>query len=499
MRSGRFLRACIAPLVLLGLPASRADAQGGRGAAPADSAARIARVLSGLRPRVAVKGAPPVRWTLAAEMAAHHVPGVSIAVVDGGRIVWARGFGVKEAGTADSVTAETLFQAASISKPVAATGMLRLVEQGKLSLDENVNRYLTSWKVPDNSFTGDEKVTLRRIVSHKAGLTVHGFPGYVMGDPVPTTAQVLDGAAPANTAPVRVETVPGSVVNYSGGGVTIEQLVIQDVTGKPFPAFMREMVLDPAGMTRSTYEEPLPEVRRREAASAHDQQGLVLKGKWHVYPEMAAAGLWTTPTDLAKWTLAIAAARAGRTGTVLSQATATEMLTAQKSPFGLGPQLGGTGRGFHFGHGGSNAGFRCEVIFFPETGQGAAVMTNADDGSPVNDELLMAVAAEYGWPDYGPTERATVALEVPALDGLAGDYEIPNPNSAAREMIRVLVRREARRLFVEVPLHLARLEIFPASADSFFTLSGENVIFTRDRAGRGLKLSLDGQVATRTK
>ena len=339
-------------LTLLGCVVAGCSGAGSR-VVTADDDPRIARVLSGLRPRVAVTNGAPVRWTLIGQMATHHVPGVSIAVIDSGRIVWAKGFGVKEAGATDPVTPATLFQAASISKPVAATGMLRLVQQGTLSLDENVNTYLRSWKVPDNKFTEKEKVTLRRIVSHNAGLTVHGFPGYTMGDAIPTTVQVLNGEKPANTAPVRVDTFPSAISNYSGGGVTIEQLLLQDVTRKPFPLFMKEMVLDPVGMSRSTYEQPLPESRRSEAASAHTASGTVIKGKWHVYPEMAAAGLWTTPTDLATWALEIAAARAGRSSTVLSRELATQMLTVQKAPFGLGPSLEGSGTGFHFGHGGS--------------------------------------------------------------------------------------------------------------------------------------------------
>ncbi|HEV8357034.1 MAG TPA: serine hydrolase domain-containing protein [Gemmatimonadales bacterium] len=499
MGRARALQVWIPALFLLAPLAADCRAQaGGRGAVPA-AAARIDRVLAGLRPRVAVKGATPIRWTLAGEMAAHHVPGVSIAVIDSGRIVWATGFGVKEAGTADSVAPETLFQAASISKPVAATGMLRLVERGKLSLDENVNTYLKSWQVPDNKFTATEKVTLRRIVSHNAGLTIHGFPGYPMGDPIPTTEQVLNGQKPANTAPVRVDTFPGAISNYSGGGVTIEQLVLQEVTGKPFPVFMKEMVLDPAGMTRSTYEQPLPEARRAEAASAHNEKGEAIKGKWHVYPEMAAAGLWTTPTDLAKWALEIAAARDGRSSKVLSQRMAIQMLTAQRPPFGLGPSLDGSGRGFRFGHGGSNEGFRCQLILFPEVGKGAAVMTNADDGSAVTDEILMALAAEYGWPDYGQKVRATVALDPGALDALAGEYQVPNPNAAGRTPIPVRVSHEGSGLFLEVVPYVPKHEIFPASADSFFTLSAGEVVFTRDRSGRGMKVRLGGQTATRVK
>ena len=234
------------------------------------TAARVARVTSSIATSaVVVEGRPTEVATLAERMGHYHVPGVSVAVVDGGRIAWARGFGVKQAGTRDSVTATTLFQAASISKPVAATATMRLVQQGKLDLDADVDRYLVSWKLPESRFTASEKVTLRRIVSHSAGLTVHGFPGYAAGAPVPSVVQVLAGTKPvANTPPVVVDTFPGAIGRYSGGGVTIEQLVLTDVTGRPFPELMRDLVLRPAGMTHSTYEQPLPESRGGRAGPA---------------------------------------------------------------------------------------------------------------------------------------------------------------------------------------------------------------------------------------
>jgi CubicO group peptidase (beta-lactamase class C family) len=354
---------------------------------------------------------------------------------------------VKETGTADSVTAETLFQAASISKPVAATAMLQLVQEGKLALDENVNSYLKSWQLPDNAFTATEKVTLRRIASHSAGLTVHGFPGYHADSAVPTVVQVLDGARPANTAPVRVDTLPGSLWRYSGGGTTIMQLVVMDVSGQPFAEVMRQRVLEPVGMSRSTYEQPLPEARGTEAARGHRRDGSLLPGRWHTYPEQAAAGLWTTPTDLAKWALAIDAARRGAPGSVLSQATASEMLTVQKGMVGLGPFIEGTGTGQHFGHGGSNEGFRATVIFFPATGQGAAVMSNNDTGGDLNQEILYAIAAEYGWPGYGPKTVAAVTLDSIALAKIAGDYQL----TYQKETIPLTASMAGTRLVITSP------------------------------------------------
>jgi CubicO group peptidase (beta-lactamase class C family) len=369
------------------------------GGAPPDVQARIARVESGLLARYAIDGQPGLKMTLAERMAFYKVPGVSIAVIHNGRIEWAKGYGVREAGQAAPVETDTLFQAASISKPVAAMAALRLVQEGRLSLDEDVNRKLTTWKVPENKFTAEQKVTLRRILTHSAGLTVHGFPGYARGAPLPTLAQVLDGVGPANTAPIRVDVKPGSLNRYSGGGFTLMQQMLIDVTGKPFPEFIEETVLGPLGMTQSTYQQPLPKSLWRQAASAHDGNGVVIQGRWHTYPEMAAAGLWTTPSDLARFAIELRNAFHGTSERVLSAATARQMLTRQRKDLnGLGIGLGGEGSTLSFSHGGANRGFMCHLIALAESGDGAAIMTNGDRGQALIQEVLRAIAAEYGWP-----------------------------------------------------------------------------------------------------
>lgn len=410
------------------------------------AAGSVERVVAGLRPPIALVNSAAVKYTLAERLAHYKVPGISIAVVDSGRLVWARGFGVKEAGTTDSVTATTMFQAASISKPVAATAMLKLVEAGKLNLDENVNVYLTDWKVPDNKFTKQHKVTLRRIVSHNAGLTVHGFPGYAAGDSLPTVPQILDGKKPANTGPVRVDTTPGAIWRYAGGGITVMQLAVMDVTGEPFATTVKRLVLDPVGMTNSTYEQPLPEALRGQASAAHEGDGTMTPGRWHTYPEQAAAGLWTTPTDLLKWAMSIAASRGPTSTGVLSTDMAKQMLTVQRAPTGLGPFLGGSGKGFHFGHGGSNQGFRCELIYFPATGQGAAVMTNGEQGSSLMTELLYAIAAEYHWVDYGPRTVTPLAMDSTMLDPYVGRYALIGQAFP----LEIVMSRVGARLFAEV-------------------------------------------------
>src|SRR5262249_44908036 len=250
--------------------------------------ARLQRIEQNAVELPAEPGQPPTRLSLPELMKAFNVAGLSIAVIEKYKIVDVKAYGVIAPGSTTPVTPTTLFQAGSISKPVAAAGALALVQQGKLSLDEDVNQKLTTWKVPDNEFPRTEKVTLRPIMSHTAGLTVHGFPGYDIDDPVPTLVQVFNGEKPANTAPIRVDTIPGTKWRYSGGGVTIEQQLMIDVTGKPFPALMPELVLDTIGITDSSYEQPLPAGRAAMTAGGGYPDGKPVHGKWHVYPEMAA-------------------------------------------------------------------------------------------------------------------------------------------------------------------------------------------------------------------
>lgn len=357
---------------------------------------REARVENGIASISLGKNKTPVTLDLAGLMKLCNDPGLSVAVIEGYRIAWAKAYGTTELGGKTRVTTETLFQAGSISKPVAATGMLALVEAGKLSLDEDVNAKLKTWKVPENEFTKEQKVTLRRLASHTAGLTVHGFPGYDVDDKLPTLVQVFNGEKPANTPPIRVDFVPGTKERYSGGGVTIEQQVMMDVTGKPFPTLMKETVLDKIGMSGSSYEQPLPAAWAARTATGTYHDGKAVHGKWHVYPEMAAAGLWTTPTDLGKFAIEIALSEGGKSNKVLSQQTTREMLTPVLEGAGLGLFVSKDRPG-EFGHNGADEGFQALLVMNAETGQGAAIMANSDNGILVAGELLRSIAKEYSW------------------------------------------------------------------------------------------------------
>ncbi|MEJ7813421.1 MAG: serine hydrolase domain-containing protein [Gemmatimonadaceae bacterium] len=463
--------------LLLSAPAG---AQPGSARAATPVAERIRRVEGGLLPAAVARGGSEPGMGIAERMRYYKVPGVSIAVINGGAIEWARGYGVLEAGSAARVDTGTLFQAASISKPVAAMAALRLAQEGRLDLDEDVNRKLTSWKPPESDLTKEKKVTVRGILSHGAGLTVHGFRGYAAGEPVPTVAQVLNGAPPANSASVRVDVVPGTMWRYAGGGYTLLQLLLTDVTGRPFPDLMREIVLEKVGMTSSSYEQPLPRARAARAASAHKGDGAAVPGKWHTYPEMAAAGLWTTPSDLARFAIEIQRSLAARGNHVLSAEMAGRMLTKQIGSYGLGLQLDGEGASARFSHGGSNEGFRCIMIAFRESGRGVVIMTNGDNGGEVASELIRAVAREYDWPAYRPVERAVAAVRTEALAGLVGRYRIGGGD-------RVLdVTREGDRLLAKLPGAPPRV-LRPESDSTFWMAEDGSVLTFRRGAGAGAR------------
>jgi CubicO group peptidase (beta-lactamase class C family) len=341
--------------------------------------------------------------TIYERMNALGVPGVSIAVFDDGKISWAKGYGLSDQSQAKPVDTATLFQAASISKPITSVAAFRLVETNVLSLDEDVNLKLRRWKVPENPYTAQEKVTLRRIVSHTAGLTVHGFAGYKPNDQLPSLINILDGTPPANSSPVRVKQTPGREETYSGGGFTILQLLLEDVTNKPFSALVNELVLQPIGMKQSTFRLPLLREEVALAAKGYDEHGQMIEGGYHVYPELAAAGLWTTPSDLARFMLSVSNAYRVDKG-ILRQTTVRQMLTKIPGAGGLGFGVDGSGETLRFRHSGGNAGFSCYAVAFAQSGRGVVIMTNSDNGTPLIHELIRAIAREYQWSAMWPRE-----------------------------------------------------------------------------------------------
>jgi CubicO group peptidase (beta-lactamase class C family) len=449
-------------------------------------------VEQGLRPPVALAGKPIPGFDLRDRMAHYRVPGLSLAVINDGRVEWAEAYGVLREGEQEPVSTSTLFQAASISKPIAAFVALRLVERGSLHLDRDVNEFLLSWKLPAGEYTRERPVMLRDLLSHSGGVTVSGFPGYALGDPIPTIVDVLEGRG--NTPPVRVETVPGTQYRYSGGGSTIVQLMIEDSTGQSFAAVAERLLFAPLDMDRSTALQPLPERLRHRAAAGHDARGVPIRGKWRVYPELAAAGVWSTATDIARFALGIASAYHGDNGALLGPELAQEMLTRQNDVCGLGPGVFDSEGGFWFAHSGGNAGYRAYFLLYPESGDGVAVMTNGDGGRALNFEIIRAVSAVYGWPAHKPEFHAPVALSVDSLQQWLGSYRLVDAPDA--EVVRVEYSRSNLQL-VRNSAGRVRTQRLVAISDNQYIVEASGVPVTFARDSGYVEMDLDGHSARR--
>lgn len=382
--------------------------------------AQIKSVETGLR--TANRFAGDAVWTIEGRMKHYGVPGLSIAVIKDSKVVWAKSYGIMDRDSKQPVTNETLFQAASISKPVSAYAALKEIESGKINAEENVNHYLKSWKLPENEFTKEKKVNIKHLLSHSGGLTVGGFAGYHISQPVPTLVQVLNGEKPANSPAIRVDKVPGGTFRYSGGGYCVLQQMLIDIEGKAFPQIMNELVLSPLGMKNSSYGQPLPADRLKFAATGYLPDGSETGGKRHTYPEMAPAGLWTTAEDLAKFAIDLQLTIKGQSKKVLSQEMALKMVSPYMEEFeGLGIFLEKKGNDRYFGHGGWNEGFSSRFTAGKDSGDGVVVLTNGNQ-PPLVDELIRSVAEVYQWPNYVSPVYQKLEISKRHLEHMSGRY-----------------------------------------------------------------------------
>jgi CubicO group peptidase (beta-lactamase class C family) len=381
---------------------------------------QIAAIEAKVSLAVAVRGESEKTASLEERMRELNVPAASIAVVNNGQLEWAKAYGYADKENGTLATPETLFQATAISSAVSAMGAMKLVEDGRLELDRNVNEVLDSWRVPENEFTREGDVTLRRLLNHTAGTNGGGFGGYETEGALPSIVEVLDGAG--NSAPVRIVAKPGTVYSPSGGGYAVAQLLMMDVTGEPFTELMAALVLDPLQMTNSTYQQPLPAEWAARAASGYDTQGNRISGRWRVYPEMAWVGLWTTPSDLARYIIEVQRAYAGQ-GKVLSRDAARSMLEKGLGGHALGPMIEVKGR--QFGLGGSTFGFNTLMTGSIEDGFGAVILTNSNNGPKLAHELMRTIGYEYDWPGVWQ-KKAVVTLSEAQYKSVAGRYQTRN-------------------------------------------------------------------------
>jgi CubicO group peptidase (beta-lactamase class C family) len=419
----------VAMILLIGCGSSLSAGQ--------ENNSRIERVENGLRPYGWALFGDEEHFNIPERMKFYKVPGVSIAVIENGKLVWAKGYGVKDFDTKEPVTVNTLFQAASISKPLNDTAIMKLVEQGRLALNEDVNKYLKSWKVPSNEFTEKEKVTVSRLMKHTAGIInfrdLTGYWGYRTTDPLPTIQQMVRGEPPAKTPPLVVERTPGEAFSYSNGGTMILQFLLMEMENKPYQQIMKEMVLDPLGMSNSIFAQPLPDSLKDASASAHVYDWKPLEGRCMVYPELAAAGLWTTPTDLAKFIIEHWLSLNGKSNKIISRETAERMitLTVEGSDYSEGFEITRKGDEVYFGHRGGNAGFYSNMIINRSSGSGAIVMVNGGGdaiSSNLKREILLSIATEYGWKDYLPSTMRTVSLAPDQMKRFTGRFYVSEDN-----------------------------------------------------------------------
>ena len=389
---------------------------------------QIHRFENNLLPAIRVEGENKVRYSLYDRMKMYHVPGVSVALIENNRVIWAKAYGIIRSDTSDSISVSTVFQAASLSKPVTATVTMMLAEQGRLDLDKPVNSVLSQWQIPENDYTKNDAITPRMILLHTSGLNVSGFRGYEISDSIPSIIEILNGIPPANNDAVIPRFVPGSRWSYSGGGYMVLQLLLEEVTCISFPELMKKYLFEPLHMNNSTFEQPLPDDRQMNAAKGHLSNGSVVKGNWHVYPEQAAAGLWTTPYDLATFIVSLQKSVSGDSTLLMSKKTATEMLSKYIGDMGLGYLVRNEGENLAITFNGGNAGYRCDFFAYLYKGKGAVIMTNSDNGQGLINELYRSIADIYGWGDFIQEKINPSEIGKEQLASLQGDYITNWPN-----------------------------------------------------------------------
>jgi CubicO group peptidase (beta-lactamase class C family) len=381
-----------------------------------------AAVENHLPPKVRFSGEDSPDRPLADRMGALNVPGMSFALIKGGKIQWSEGYGVTLAGEEAAVTCDTLFQAASLSKPVTLIAAMRMQEAGLIDIDADIQSYLQEYELPAGAHSADNPVTFRNLLAHTSGLSAGGFMGYAQDEGFPTDIDVLMGTGGSNSPKVEAPHVPGAELAYSGGGYTVAEVAIQDVTGSSFSAAMNKWILGPAGMKRSDFAQPLPEGKHPQAARGHDSGGKAVAGGWRNHPEQAAAGLWSTANDMATFLIEIYKAYHGDSD-ILRQETVRGMISDRRDGHVYGFRVDGDGESMSIRHYGGNVGYRSFMTIQLGTGDGAVYLTNSDNGIALGEELLFSLAAVYGWPGYDQIEKTRVQRSAEELKELVGAYE----------------------------------------------------------------------------
>ena len=401
------------------------------------------------------------------------IPGVSIAVIHDSKVVWTKGYGIVDKESKVPVTKQTLFQASALSIPVTAYGALRTVEQHKLDLDVNVNKYLKSWKVPENEFTKEKKVTIKNLLNHSAGIYPRGTGSYSINEKIPTLVEILNGVSPAKNEPITVNKEPGKSVRFAYASyVPVQQMMI-DIKEKTFPVIMDELVLQPLEMNHSTFNQTLNAKQLTKAATGYLQDGTMVEGRKKIYPSMASYGLWTTAQDYAKFIANIQQTLKGENAKGLSK----ELTELMGTPYGvhnsswsftcrLGFQLFNKTNDIYLRHHGWNTGFYAEVMAHRDKGYGVVVMTNSTFPE-FNAEVIRAVALAYNWDNYLPVHKK-ISIKPALANSIIGRYQ--NTNRV------VTVFQKDNQLFAKNILYTDAQELVRVSDSLYVTRNSSRLI-----------------------
>ena len=452
---------------------------------PINNDDKITQVENNLVGAIQPAGEPPAN--IKDRMLYFHIHGLSIAVIQNYHILWAKGYGWADVNKKLPVTTSTLFQAASISKSLNGVGLLKLAQEKKLDLYADINTYLTGWKFPYDSLSKGKKISVANLLSHTGGLTVHGFPGYELGKDRPTVEQILDGKPPSNSPAVRSMYEPGLRSEYSGGGITISQLILTNITHQPYDVYMKKEVLQPMGMESSTYAQPPTGVDPNILATAYDQNGEEITGNYHIYPEQAAAGLWTNPTDLAKYIIETQLAYEGKSSKVLDQQTTRLRLTPYlDNNAALGVFIDKSDSTAYFQHGGANEGFRCQYYGSLTKGNGVVIMVNSNNGN-IMPEIVNSVAKVYDFKGLYRS-KTSVAVADSVLEKYTGQY-------ALTPTFILVITKEGNQLYTQAT-NQPKFKIYPETPTKFTPIEFPATLeFIKDANGKinSVTLSQNGQ------
>ncbi|MCB2229825.1 class A beta-lactamase-related serine hydrolase [bacterium] len=427
-----------------------------------------------LLPSVLIEGEPP--YNLQDRMAHYNMPGVSVAVIVDYDVKWVKHYGYRDAELREPITDSTIFCVGSLSKAVAAATILHLVEEGTVALDDDVNRYLKSWRVPENEFTRNTRVTIGRLMNHSAGFGT--TPGHsFVPDKMPSLIDYLNATPPLNVPPARIEYEPGTAFRYANAGFAILQILAEDVTGMRYNDFAREVLLGPLGMTYSTFEQPLSSEKELYASAGHKSNGRVQEIKRYATPAVTAGGLWSTAVEYARFVIEIQRALKGESDLIMSKELARLMTSPHEAKeYGYGVFMRYTDSVTYFGHIGDFRGFVAGFLAHPTDGYGVVVMTNNNNGIGLVREITSAVAMVYRWESALPRAHEQYPLDSETVASRVGRYRI------GFDAVCSIEQREGR-LFCSLPGEES-IQLYAISKDTMVTKDRlGQIVFASDADG----------------